>query len=306
MVQVKTFWQWADFLTQQCETKAKTPCYVNLDETSVPRSAGKAAGFVAPKRLWPGRAAPRRPVQKQHKRAAVTYISLITNLPHMQPKLPQIFLCNERIIPAWALDRPDLEKPGTVSFWRGKSGWNNVAKMLLVLQKLRDAFAENEDLQPILILDCVGCHIHPAVVAKAQDLHVWLLVVPARLTFLLQPLDVYAFAPFKACLTKLLLEAEDEGGKLEVIQWMNCLCSTIRKFWCSRKWKAAFLCTGVVPGGPLTQDLHHLAVVRALSPSSPLEPPDVEAVQAIFPRRCYVPYVSLFWLPADLDPPLVT
>ena len=300
---MKTFWRWVDFLSQQCGTNGKAPCYINLDETSVPRCAKKVLGFVAPKWSWPAGAVPLRRVEKQHRRAAVTYVACITNLTYMQPKLPQIFLCNERVLPAWALASPNLKKPDTVHFWRRKSGWNNVSKMLLILTKVHEAFVGHEDLQPILVLDCISCHIHPEVVAKARDLNLWLVAVPARLTFLLQPLDVYAFAPYKACLAKLFLEAESDQGKLEVIPWMECLCSTIRKFWCSRKWKAAFHCVGILQGGPLTQDLQHLAVERL---PSPVSPPNLEEVRATFPRRGHVPYVSLFWLPANLDPPFVT
>lgn len=89
--EVKAFWHWIDFLTQQCAAEGKTPCYINLDETSIPRSTAKVSGFVAPKRLWPGLAPPRRRIQKQQKRAAVTQVVLITDMVDIQPKLPQIF-----------------------------------------------------------------------------------------------------------------------------------------------------------------------------------------------------------------------
>lgn len=175
--------------------------------------------------------------------------------------------------------------------------------MLRILVKLRETSVERPDLQPILLLDCVSCHIHPEVVARAQELELWMTVVPAGLTFLLRPLDVYAFAPYKTCLAKCLLAAETELGNRDVIPWMECLCSTFRKVWCSRKWKAAFQWTGVVKGGDLTQDLRHLAVARS---PLPLLPPDFESVQAIFPQRSRIPYVSLFWRPARLDPPMLT
>ena len=103
-------------MTQQCVDSGKTPCYINLDETSVARCAAKAVGYIAPPRFWPGRLAPRRPLQKQQKRAAITHIALIASMPEVQPKLPQIFVCNERVVPAWALASPELEKPDTVHF----------------------------------------------------------------------------------------------------------------------------------------------------------------------------------------------
>ena len=175
--QVKTFWHWVDYVTQQCIDSGKTPCYINLDETSVARCAAKAVGYIAPPRFWPGRLAPRRPLQKQQKRAAITHIALTASMPEVQPKLPQIFVCNERVVPAWALASPELEKPETVHFWRGKSGWNNVLKMLHVLVKLSEALVDNPNLQPILLLDCVGCHIHAKVAAKAEELGIWIVVL---------------------------------------------------------------------------------------------------------------------------------
>lgn len=293
-------------MTQQCVDSGKTPCYINLDETSVARCAAKAVGYIAPPRFWPGRLAPRRPLQKQQKRAAITHIALIASMPEVQPKLPQIFVCNERVVPAWALASPELEKPETVHFWRGKSGWNNVLKMLHVLVKLSEALVDNPNLQPILLLDCVGCHIHAKVAAKAEELGIWIVVVPARLTFLLQPLDVYAFSAYKAFLTKLFLEAQGAQGNFEVIPWMRSLCRAVREFWNARKWLPAFQKTGIVRGTEfLTEELEHLGVSRLL-PGPVLEPPTWEAITDTFPRGRCVPYVSLFWQPAKLDPPILT
>ena len=192
-----------------------------------------------------------------------------------------------------------------VEFWRQKSGWNNIAKMSQILKRIKEALAEFEGLQGIILLDCASCHIHPQVAAAAEECGLWLAVVPARLTFLVQPLDVYALSPYKACLAKAFAEAEDDNGNLETVSWMNCLGAMVRKFWCARKWLPAFEKTGMLPRAEaLTVELQHLQIDRISL--SPLPPPEPEDVEASFPKGRRVPYVSLFWLPAGLDPPLLT
>ena len=263
-------------------------------------------GFLAPPRLWPQQQAPRRHVKKQYRRGALTHVALITDLPPVQAKLPQIFLCNQRIVPARALTNPVLQKGPTVEFWLEKSGWNNSSKMVRILRKVRDAMSEFGALQPIVLLDACPCHIHPRVAAAAEELGLWLVVVPAKLTFLVQPLDVYAFSPYKACLAKLFAEHEDATGNLEVLSWMQCLCTAVRKFWCARKWRTAFEQTGVLRAADssLTVELQHLNIGRLLA--SPVPLPTQEAVALTFPRGRTVPYVSLFWHPGRIDPPLLT
>ena len=265
----------------------------------------RPAGFIAPRRLWLGKLAPRRPLPKGQRRGAVTHVAMIANLERVQPKLPQIFLCNERVVPAWALKSSDLCKPNVVEFWREKSGWNNVAKMKRILEKIAGAMVEFADLQAIVLLDCAPCHVHPEVAAVAEELGLWLAVTPAKLTFLLQPLDVFAFSPYKSCLAKLFAAREKPDGELGVVEWMQCLCDAARKFWCSRKWRPAFELTGILSTRQaLSLELQHLNVSRHAA--APLLPPSQESVEAIFPKGKVVPYVSLFWSPANLDPPLLT
>ena len=63
--------------------------------------------------------------------------------------------------------------------------------------------------------------------------------------------------------------------------------------------------TGVVQtAGALTVELEHAGVPRVAQ--IPFMPPSREDIEAILPRGRFVPYVSLFWHPARLDPPLLT
>ena len=57
--------------------------------------------------------------------------------------------------------------------------------------------------------------------------------------------------------------------------------------------------------GPEPGDLQPIVNVSRHA-AAPLLPPSQESVEAIFPKGKVVPYVSLFWSPANLDPPLLT
>ena len=94
-------------------------------------------------------------------------------------------------------------------------------------------------------------------------------------------------------------------GVLDALSWLQCLCKAATTFWCARKWLPAFEKTGVVQtAGALTVELENAGVPRVAQ--IPFMPPSREDIEAIFPRGRFVPYVSLFWHPARLDPPLLT
>ena len=75
--------------------------------------------------------------------------------------------------------------------------------MSLVLQPLRERY------QPLLIFDAVPLHLADEVMRELATAGIWYLVIPARLTWLLQPLDTHAFAKYKRYL-KTRFQDNDE------------------------------------------------------------------------------------------------
>ena len=78
----------------------------------------------------------------------------------------------------------------------------------------------------VLVLDCAPQHLADNVVNHARRLRIVLLYVPARLTWLLQPLDTHVFACLKRRLHALQLEARCESvdGVLLGTHWLELLC----------------------------------------------------------------------------------
>jgi hypothetical protein len=112
--------------------------------------------------------------------------------------------------------------------------------MISVLELLAAALAHFPDLQPILALDTVRCHIAPRILSKAAELKLWIAPVPAGLTYLLQPLDVSCFAQYKAFLRSAYRIARMATGALSARQWIMLLFQVCTDFLNSTPWAPAF------------------------------------------------------------------
>ena len=109
--------------------------------------------------------------------------------------------------------------------------------------------------QPVLLLDVAPCHIGQDVMECARELDICLAYVPARCTWLLQPLDVAAFYAFKEWLKQEFQSMRQAGsGHVSKLQWMQLLLRGHQEFWSQRTWKHAFRLTGCTG-----EALHHLS-----------------------------------------------
>ena len=297
--QVSTFWWWLDYLAAQVGP-GKRILWLNADETSLSRvGAKKAVGHIVSKRWWPTRLGPKRPCQKDQRRASVTHIACMCSETSVQPHLPQVFLGAKRSMPAAAT----LVEHPQIQIWRRDTAWNTTSTMLQWLDLLASRLLPFTEFQPILLLDMAPCHLSPVIAEKASSLGFFLAYVPARLTSLVQPADVAMFAGYKVNLVKLLLQNESLAGEVSLEAWIECLGKVCRQYLCGKKWKKAFERTGIIPGGILTPELAQIAAPRLCV--SPLPCPDFDSVASLFPKGRRVPYTSLFWVPAQMDPPLL-
>ena len=97
-------------------------------------------------------------------------------------------------------------------------------------------------LQPVLLFDAARLHIAPSVLAACNAVGIWPLLVPAKTTWLLQPLDTHAFLAFKACIRSLYQQARIRAatGDLDLCQFLTCLYDAIRLVLQGRCWSGAF------------------------------------------------------------------
>ena len=96
-------------------------------------------------------------------------------------------------------------------------------------------------------MDCARQHLETRVFQSARRQGFDLLFVPARLTWLLQPLDTHAFSPFKHKLRMLhaRLRATSNMANVSKQTWALLIAATIREVLEGRNWAKAFNSTGV-------------------------------------------------------------
>ena len=173
----------------------------------------------------------------------VIHIGMVTNVERYQHLLPQIILgANSKF--TLKLMRSLGKIRHSVDFVRAKSAWVNTAVMMNVLSRLKDSLAHIPNSQVILLLDSHKAHLNKNVLELAVSLNIWVLVVPAKLTWLLQPLDAHVFAKYKKYLRDQLRTTMLANRTVTDPEWMKMLISVATTF-IQRDWGNAFDSLGI-------------------------------------------------------------
>ena len=128
-----------------------------------------------------------------------------------------------------------------------------------------------------------------------------MIVVPAGMTGVLQPLDVYVFRQFRAKMQELWLDCKGdaEDGVVTLQLWLQVVCNAIQCIIAGKNWHSAFQHVGLMSG----QKLLSSKILHALGwnscPQVPDTLPAVGQASAMFPRRSRVNVpMWVQWAPA--------
>ncbi|CAE7512071.1 unnamed protein product [Symbiodinium sp. CCMP2592] len=220
---VKTLWQWVFWLRHCCIGVGKIPILLNLDESYIP---------------W------------------LYYTPIICTNEALQPLLPRFLVAKRSVLSARAVRTVSAQKPDNLHIWREASAWSTVRVMKRVLEELSHVMAAFPAFQAILLLDCHASHIHPDTVRAANNSNIWMAVIPAGLTGLIQPLDTLAFSAFKFHLKQQFQMGLGESETLPE-DFLRRVFALSQTFFNGRKWKAGFASLGLEPEAPvrLSRDL---------------------------------------------------
>lgn len=274
-----------------------------MDETSLCLHQHEGSGtlFIDKKRP--------RPVQRvtrAKRRCCLTHVAFICDRPDVQPLLPQVVIGNERTFQAGAFADLQAACPANVRLLRQKSAWNNAATCAIIIRWLGEALAPFvTELQPVLLFDAVRLHSAPRVLAACVRWGVWPVLVPARITWLVQPLDTDAFLLYKLFLAKVYQRARirSADGSLSVAEFVQCVCEAVRFTLQGHRWGPAFDARGF----GMSQASLAPFVRRFLEIEGPLAipstRPSLEQFQLCYPRRQKVPMVLLMRALGVVAPP---
>ena len=297
---VCAIWQWWNCYEQLTPTgKALLP--INMDETSVRKYSSPKLGLVSlsPKlRRARQHGVHTHPANRQQQLAAFSHIAFLCGNTEAQAALPQVFIRNEHVLPVHVLNHVSPRLHKNVKLWRRKSSWADGAVLQEVLTLLSQALRPFSDrFQPVLLWDAAKSHLRKDVLKLAGKLGIWLIIIPARITWLLQPADTHCFARYKAYLRKKYLEssscaADGHVSTEDIIMTMN---AAIRQVFQKHKWQQSFVGNGF----GLEQRQVRAKILEHLQwetvPQVGCALPNLGQFGYIWPRRADVPVDELFY-----------
>lgn len=296
---VKSVWQWSNFL-HSIVPAGKQILECNLDETSVPLYQEARLGLLAPraKRKAASTAVGmHRKCSKSCTRAAFTQVTIVCSDPEAQKRIPQILLVRDSMCSKQKVDELRPQLPNHVILWRHKSGWMDVEIFGKVLAELSRSLVEfKETHQLVLSCDAYKAHLNHRCWRAAARHNILMFSIPAKITYALQPLDVYVFALYKR---KLRLAAQERAiatgsSAVTLEQTVLALVTAITSVLHGRSWAHAFSRLGLNGQQNDVSEtlLKHMAV--SATPMVGASFPKLRDLQNCFPARLDVPVGSVF------------
>ena len=216
---------WAQWLLRGVLDLERT-VVVNLDETAVERAIARRPGHV----LGSGRRGAAREllyerVGRSESHGHLTLVASLTPDQSLQQFLPQFVLTKDALVNRREHDR--LRRLETPLVWvPGTSGWVTSENFPSILTALRRVLRHHRPNHAhVLVLDSASQHLATDVLTHASRLNIHLVFVPARLTYLLQPLDTHVFSALKLALHReqLIERSQSDTGALGPLVWIEIL-----------------------------------------------------------------------------------
>ena len=280
-------WQWFNYLEARVPPGKKL-LRVNFDETAVCLFQGKGKGnmFIAKRRKTA------QNIPKWFQRAHLTHVAFCCDDLVIQRSLPQIIIANERVLPKKQLAALRRSCPPNVRLIRAKSAWVNAPLCAQMVRWLAAALKPYvHEVQPVLLFDACKQHTAPPVWSACAAVGVWPHLVPALMTWLLQPLDTHTFALYNMCLQNeyQMARIRTADGIVGVAELLGAMCGAIRQVLEGRDWSHAFAHDGFgsTQGEVSERVLRELQVDAPPVISSSL--PTEDQLQLCFPRRAKIP-----------------
>lgn len=277
---------------------------VNMDETSVERAVPHRRGHVLSEtsrlRRWHER------IGRRESHSHMILVAFVCDRDDIQPYLPQVFMPKDEALSV--AERAKFAGLPLPLYWQqGTAGWVTSANLPQVLTRLRRAILQRAPhAHIVLVMDCATQHLSHDVLTHVSRLGiVHVVLVPANLTWLLQPLDTHVFAQLKRKFAAVQ-QAERSGspnGVLPPGRWVDIISTVVADVLVRSPWSHVFRRNGLSEASPdglrrRVQDIMGRdVVVPALPPS------EAQVSQLI--GRARVGFRELTMRPANrlLEPP---
>ena len=123
-----------------------------------------------------------------------TLIAAIASDPNVQKVLPQVLLPNVRGEKRkWANVINDKKDCPNVQVIEEQAGWVTNDNLEMYFDILEESLKPLKIQKTVIVMDCQPSHISLRILKTLRKMKWKVLLVPGKLTFLLQPLDAYFF-----------------------------------------------------------------------------------------------------------------
>ena len=243
-LEVLVFLRWVRFLVVRAVWD-RQHVIVNMDETQLADVKNQGTGMIGgrKRKRTDRRRAPRDPEDRHHTK--VTYMAAIADSPELQPLLPQVILprYTQHASPPAVLLHMYAEFGHPFEFWHGTAGATTPGIVRCWMTRLRSVISSfNDRAWIILALDCHTNHLCGETMAHLRRLGMIPLFVPAKLTWLLQLLDVFVFGMLKKDMRLEEVRSREASftGAVARRERMKFATSSIRRIIVNRDWSRAF------------------------------------------------------------------
>ena len=217
---------------------------LNLDETCIRFFHAPRVGMrVRCKSKGPKGVSHARNTTRGQMRKALTHVAVICNDTALQPSIPQVLLLAKKSASLKQLAGWQAMRGCSAEIWRCDSAWVNkpvFARIMARLGEWHRAMAPTR--QPILLMDAHSVHCSREVAVAAKNAGIWLCIIPASTTSLLQPLDTDVFARYKLRLRTQLhrMMLADDNKDMGVQSILKALQESMKGVLQKNAWSSIF------------------------------------------------------------------
>ena len=217
----------------------------------------------------------------------MTDVGLICDDPYVQARLPQVLIANGRTVLQRGLVRALADLAPNMHLMHGKSSWNNGDRMVSIIGMIGRALRScAPGAIVILTMDAAPLHFSLKVLEECRRWGIRVVPIPAKLTFLLQPLDTHVFAQMKRCLRDASQKrvGANGGRALSALQWLDVASHSIRASLLRTSWAHSFAHNGFGASQRMVSDRVLQRMGLAAAPVLPAAPPTAIELANAFPR----------------------
>ena len=207
--------------------------WINIDETPVPYHVSGRAG-IRMKRAPTGmnHCLVERATLNQ-RRAQCTLMAAAVNSDALQKTFPQMLLPN--IVghkKKWRDSASLAAAPPHIKVNKETNGWSTAVSMKAYFNTLSEHLKSKGIHKVVIVMDCHPSHYAWPTINHLRKLKWKVILVPSRLTWLLQPLDAYLFGAFKHRLSVSMAAKRTTGqtGSLTFEEWLSVSLNCISTF----------------------------------------------------------------------------